>query len=100
MTVRIPWNRYEIALLFDAYERVAGGSDINSEAVKLSESLHTLATCKGIPIDETYRNVNGMTMQLANVQYLFTCGQKGCPVHRRQFVRCMNCTKLTTQSTK
>lgn len=77
MTVRIPWNRYEIALLFDTYERASSGSDINSEAVKLSESLRTLATCKGIPIDETYRNVNGMKMQLANVQYLFTSGQKG-----------------------
>lgn len=77
MTVRISWDRYEVALLFDTYERVAGGSDINSEAVKLSESLRTLATRKGISIDETYRNVNGMKMQLANVQYLFTRGQKG-----------------------
>lgn len=77
MTVRISWDRYEVALLFDTYERVAGGSDTNSEAVKLSESLRTLATRKGISIDETYRNVNGMKMQLANVQYLFTRGQKG-----------------------
>ena len=77
MTVRIPWDRYEVALLFNAYERVDGGSDINTEAEKLSVTLRALAVCRGISIDDTYRNVNGMKMQLANVQYLFTGGQKG-----------------------
>jgi hypothetical protein len=77
MTMRIPWDRYEVALLFSAYERVAGGSDIHTEATKLSETLRNLATRRGVWVDETYRNVNGMKMQLANVQYLFTDGRKG-----------------------
>lgn len=74
---KIPWDRYEVALLFSAYERTVEGSDINTEAAKLSEFLRGLAVCKGLSIDETYRNVNGMKMQLANVQYLFTGGKKG-----------------------
>lgn len=77
MTVRIQWDRYEIALLFSTYERVAKGADINIEAAKLSETLRALAIRRSVSIEDTYRNVNGMKMQLANVQYLFTDGEKG-----------------------
>ena len=75
--VRIPWDRYEVALLLNTYERVADGADISTEAARLSETLRDLAILRGVSIDDTYRNVNGMKMQLANVQYLFTDGQKG-----------------------
>ena len=67
MSSRIPWDRYEVALLLNAYERVARGSDINTEAAKLSVVLRNLATYRGILIDETYRNVNGMKMQLGRM---------------------------------
>lgn len=77
MPIRIPWDRYEVALLFRAYEQVANGSDVSAEAEKLSVLLRELAIRRGISIDETYRNINGMKMQLANVQYLFTDGRKG-----------------------
>lgn len=77
MSIRVSWDRYEVALLFAAYERVAGGSDINMEAARLSQTLRALAIRRGFSIDDTYRNLNGMKMQLANVQYLFTDGQKG-----------------------
>lgn len=77
MPVRIPWDRYEVALLFSIYERIVNGSDISSEAAKLSADLRALAIKRGVTIDETYRNVNGMKMQIANVQYLFTNGKKG-----------------------
>lgn len=77
MSSRISWDCYEVALLLSSYERVAGGSDINTEAAKLSATLRNLAIYRGILIDETYRNVNGTKMQFANVQYLFTDGKKG-----------------------
>lgn len=77
MPIRIPWDRYEVVLLFSAYERVADGSDINAEATKLSETLRILAVRRGVTIDDTYRNINGMKMQLANVQYVFTDGKRG-----------------------
>lgn len=77
MAVRILWDRYEVALLINIYERVTDGADIHSEAEKLSATLWSLAIRRGLSIDDTYRNVNGMKMQLANVQYLFTDGQKG-----------------------
>jgi hypothetical protein len=77
MSIRVSWDRYEVALLFAAYDRVAGGSDINTEAARLSQTLRALAIRRGFSIDDTYRNLNGMKMQLANVQYLFTDGQRG-----------------------
>ncbi len=77
MAVRIAWDRYEVALLFCAYEKVAKGSDLTKEAETLSQVLRNLAVRRGVTIDETYRNVNGMKMQLANVQYLFTDGERG-----------------------
>lgn len=77
MPIRIPWDRFEVALLFQAYEKIVKGADLNTEAVILSETLRRLAVQKGITIDDTYRNVNGMKMQFGNVQYLFTNGKKG-----------------------
>ena len=77
MPTRIPWDRFEVALLFSAYERVANGFDLNAEAEKLSQSLRDLAIRRKVVIDDTYRNINGMKMQLANVQFLFTSGQRG-----------------------
>ena len=77
MVVRITWDRYEVALLFRAYEKVATGSDLTREAETLSQVLRDLAVRRGVAIDETYRNVNGMKMQLVNVQYLFTDGERG-----------------------
>lgn len=77
MAKRIPWSKHEIALLFMAYERVANGSKIKEQAFWLSSTLRRLAYIKGITVDDTFRNINGMNMQLANVQYLFTDGEKG-----------------------
>lgn len=77
MAKRIPWDQYEIALLFMAHEKIANGGDHSTVALQLSNTLRQLAVHRGIEIDETYRNVNGMNMQLGNVQYLFTNGKKG-----------------------
>ena len=76
MSKRVPWDKIEIALLFRAYEKVSEGSDINLIAVSLSETLRNLARHRGIEIDDTFRNVNGMKMQLGNVQYMCTDGAK------------------------
>ena len=77
MSIRIPWNQHEVALLIDAYIRVAEGADLGQTVEALSLTLRELAIQSGQVVDETYRNVNGMRMQLAKVQYLFTDGQKG-----------------------
>ena len=75
--VRIPWNQHEVALLINAYLRIAKGADLGQTAEWLSRTLRRLAIQSGQQVDDTFRNVNGMKMQLANVQYLFTDGQRG-----------------------
>lgn len=75
--IRIPWDRYEVALLFEAYLATDKGENLQTVAQKLSQSLRGLARYRGVVFDETYRNENGMRMQLSNVQYLFTNGQRG-----------------------
>lgn len=76
---RIPWDKYETALLFKAYENIVSGESFKTEAVKLSNTLRQYAVNRGLEIDDTYRNVNGMNMHIAKVQYLFTDGRKGLP---------------------
>lgn len=77
MPSRIPWSQHEVALLIDTFLRVEEGADLGQAAERLSLTLRKLAIQAGQTIDDAYRNVNGMKMQLANVQYLFTDGQKG-----------------------
>ena len=77
MAKRIAWSQHEVALLFRAYEKFAAGAGLNRVAEDLSKTLRTMALRAGQEVDETYRNVNGMKMQLGNVQNLFTNGQKG-----------------------
>ena len=77
MPKKLQWDQFEVALLIDAYRRIQEGADINVVAPLLSEALRQLAIKRGISIDSTFRNVNGMKMQLGNVQYLFTDGRKG-----------------------
>ena len=76
MAKRIPWSKHEIALLFMAYENVVNGSSMKEQAFWLSDNLRRLASINGIVIDGTFRNINGMNMQLGNVQFLFTGGEK------------------------
>lgn len=77
MAIRIPWDQYEVALLFEAYLATDKGENLRAVAQKLSQSLRCLARYRGVDFDETYRNENGMRMQLSNVRHLFTDGQKG-----------------------
>ena len=77
LPVRVPWSQHETALLINAYLQISEGADLTKTANDLSLALRNLAVHAGQAIDDTDRNVNGMKMQLANVQYLFTNGEKG-----------------------
>ena len=68
------WNKYETALLIDGYKRVANGhASIKEVAMRISERIRpsNLQDC------ETYRNVNGITLQLGAIQFLMTDGAHG-----------------------
>ena len=68
------WNIYESSLLLETYLKC---KNLNSVARKpyleeLSHNLRKIAVNKGLTIDETYRNFNGMTLQMGAMECLFT----------------------------
>lgn len=64
MAVRIPWDKYETAILIEACEKYNDGLVSEKEAVKVvSNELRTRAQKKGIKIDDIFRNENGISMQ-------------------------------------
>ena len=77
MAIHIPWDDYEIALLFDKYREMDGGKSLKQAANELSEQLRLKATRAGIEIDDKFRNAAGMTFYLLNAKYLFTNGESG-----------------------
>lgn len=68
------WNKYEVAVLIDGYNKVANGIDSRKEvAVEISERLRGFRLMENI----TYRNVNGITLQLGAIEFLMTDGAHG-----------------------
>ena len=73
MALRIPWDKYETALLIEACCLVNNGIISRKNAIsRLSKQLRQMARDNGILIDDIYRNENGISLQMANVQRLIT----------------------------
>ena len=69
MVRQIPFTKYEAALLLDAYLKVLSGELSRVDSVKnCSQLLRLMAVKEGIEIDETYRNVNGISFQMASME--------------------------------
>ena len=85
--IRIEWNKYETALLVDAYERVASGEVSRKEEVKrLSDRLRNRLLMNGIGISDKYRNENGIAMQLSAIEFCMTKGVSGLNNPSKLFV--------------
>lgn len=68
VTKRIEWDKYETALLIEAYFKIENKEDKRKEILlKLSNDLRRRATNSGLIIDETFRNMNGMNLQMSNL---------------------------------
>ena len=66
MAVRIPWDKYEAAILLDTCLRVDHGEIERTFAITyVSNILRKRAELKGIDIDSIFRNENGIGMQFS-----------------------------------
>ena len=66
MTVRIPWDEYEAAILLDACLAVIDNKISRADAViKVSRMLREKAIKNGYTIDSVFRNENGISMQMS-----------------------------------
>lgn len=69
-----PWDKYEVALLIEGYIRIANGNANRKDVAKeISERLRYEKKHESI----TYRNINGITLQLGAIEYLMTDGAHG-----------------------
>lgn len=66
---RVVWNEHEAALLVDTFEKVRAGVVSRDKAiVNLSKRLRNRMVLDGIAINEKYRNVAGMDLQLLSLE--------------------------------
>lgn len=76
--MRIPWDKYETALLIDMYWKIENGEITWKDGVSsLSTTLRTRAINNKIEIDDLFRNENGIALQLKTIEYIFYNGEKG-----------------------
>ena len=72
------WTPYECALLLEYTQLVLAGKINRTDATReLSEKLRQTAIDNGDTIDEKYRNVGGVSLQMSCMEYLLTDGQQG-----------------------
>lgn len=73
---RVLWDAEETAILVHAYTQVKSGLLFEDEAIKfVSNTLRERALRKGMDIGATFRNENGITMQMTKIEDLFSGGK-------------------------
>lgn len=94
MSIRIPWDKYETALLIDTCIRIINNAiSTDLAACSLSDDLRYMALKRGIEIDDKYRNYNGMVLQMSKMNYLLTNGKVGLPGSSKMFIDMANLYK-------
>ena len=77
-SIKIGWNKYETAILIDSYVQVKEGKLSRKEAIAtVSKRLRARMIKIGMTISDTYRNENGISIQMAAIEFCFTNGEKG-----------------------
>lgn len=95
MATRARWDKYEAAVLLDAYVRTVDESMTRSVAVeKVSMMLRKRALLAGTAIDSSYRNTSGISYQFGVMQYAMTGGKKGIPQHSVLFQEIVNLYRM------
>ena len=79
------WDKYEVALLIDAYLQIQDGRSKTMVVKHLSAALRKRAKEIGTDVDDVFRNENGITLRMSEIQYLFTHGVKGIPHSSKLF---------------
>jgi hypothetical protein len=78
MAIRIQWDQEETAILLDAFLQADEGSLSRKEAIQMaSVELRDRAKKSGIDVDDKFRNINGITLQMSVLEYIYTNGNRG-----------------------
>ncbi len=61
----ILWDKYEAAILLEAVLRIENKEESKNDGIeRVSRQLRSMANNRGLSIDDTYRNSNGISMQM------------------------------------
>lgn len=72
MAIQQPWTIHEAVILLDGYLQVLSGNKEKKQAISdVSNKLRQMAKNNSIPIDDVYRNYNGITFQMASMESAF-----------------------------
>lgn len=78
MAMRIPWDKYETAILIDACIQIINNKIDRSTAIKrVSAKLRKRAVNSGIKIDDLFRNENGIKMQMTMIMSMIRDEEPG-----------------------
>lgn len=76
--IKVKWELEEAVALFDVYFNNAGNLNVSEDILtRLTEMYIKRANIKGILIDEKFRNISGLRMQLGCIHYVVTSGNEG-----------------------
>ena len=77
-SINIGWNKYETAILIEAYIQVKEGKLLRKDAIaQVSKRLRERMLKIGTIISETYRNENGIALQMSAIGYAMGDEAKG-----------------------
>lgn len=83
MDMRIPWDKYEAAILLDYCIKVENGDISRNEAIAtVSQVLRQRAISKGHKINDVFRNENGIGMQLSAMRNCYLGKKSGLNISR------------------
>ena len=92
MAQRIPWDMSEAVILLDALIAAREGKISRKDAIEsVSSELRIRAKRRGVEVDDIFRNINGITLQMSTMEYVLTNGEKGMKKSPMQI--CRRCAK-------
>lgn len=76
--IRIKWDKYEAALLVDGYMKTKHDPARQEKVIAdISRVLRNYYSKNGLRIDEQFRNITGISMQMKTVEYIDSEGANG-----------------------
>lgn len=83
---RINWELEEAVALYDLYFKSGQTLSVDKNKLKqLSEILNRRAKLNGWVVDDKFRNVTGLSMQVATIHYIVTDGKEGLKNSSKMF---------------
>lgn len=90
--IRVQWELEEAVALFDLYLKSGASLSIPEENLsEISKAYRNRANQLGLVVDEKFRNLNGLKMQIGCIHYVVTEGKSGLSGASKLFIKHTNC---------